>query len=53
MKLRLRNFDAKRGRIGTGAVVNSRKSLIGVERGRGTLVGKLNCRLHKLLIFQK
>ena len=30
-KLRLRNFDAKHGRIETGAVVKSRKGLNGVE----------------------
>ena len=34
-KLRLRNFDARHGRIETGAVVKNRKGLIGVERGRG------------------
>ena len=30
-KLKLRNFDARHGRIETGAVVKSRKGLIGVE----------------------
>ena len=30
-KLRLRNFDARHGRIETGAVVRSRKGLSGVE----------------------
>ena len=35
-KLRLRNFDARRGRIETRAVVKSRKGLIGVEGGKGT-----------------
>ena len=35
-KLRLRNFDARHGRIETGAVVKSRKGLSGVERGKGT-----------------
>ena len=34
-KLRLRNFDARHGRIETGAVVKSRKGLSGVERGKG------------------
>ena len=34
-KLRLRNFDARHGRIGTGAVVNCHKGLNGVERGKG------------------
>ena len=34
-KLRLRNFDARHGRIESGAVVNSRKGLIGVEVGKG------------------
>ena len=32
-KLRLRNFDAKHGKIETGAVVKSRKGFIGVEGG--------------------
>ena len=35
-KLRLRNFDARHGRIETGAVIKSRKGLIGVEGGKGT-----------------
>ena len=35
-KLRLRNFDARHGRIETGAVVKSRKGLSGVEGGKGT-----------------
>ena len=35
-KLRLRNFDAWHGRIESGAVVKSRKGLIGVEGGKGT-----------------
>ena len=35
-KLRLRNFDARHGRIESGAVVKSRKGLIGVEGGKGT-----------------
>ena len=35
-KLRLRNFDARHGRIGTGAVVKNRKGLNGVKRGKGT-----------------
>ena len=34
-KLRLRNFDARHGKIETGAVVKSRKVSIGVERGKG------------------
>ena len=34
-KLRLRNFDARRERIETGAVVKNRKGLIGVEGGKG------------------
>ena len=35
-KLRLRNFDARHGRTESGAVVKSRKGLIGVEGGKGT-----------------
>ena len=34
-KLRLQNFDARHGRIESGAVVQSRKGLIGVEGGKG------------------
>ena len=34
-ELRLRNFDAGHGRIKSGAVVKSRKGLIGVEGGKG------------------
>ena len=34
-QLRLRNFDARHGRIESGAVVRSRKGLIGVEGGKG------------------
>ena len=34
-KLRLRNFDAGRGRLESGAVVKSQKGLIGVEGGKG------------------
>ena len=34
-KLRLRNSDARHGRIETGAVVKSRKGSRGVERGKG------------------
>ena len=34
-KLRLRNFDARHGTIESGAVVKSRKGLIGVEGGKG------------------
>ena len=34
-KLRLRNFDARQGKIETGAVVKSREGLSGVEGGRG------------------
>ena len=37
-KLRLRNFDARHGRIETGAVVKNRKGMSGVEGGKGTLV---------------
>ena len=33
-KLRLRNIDARRGRIETGAVVKSRKGSSGVEGGK-------------------
>ena len=35
-KLRLRNFDARHGRIETGAVVKNRKGVSGVEGGKGT-----------------
>ena len=35
-KLRLRNFDARHRRIETGAVVRSRKGLIGAEGGKGS-----------------
>ena len=35
-KLRLRNFDARHGKIESGAVVKNRKGLIGVEGGKGT-----------------
>ena len=34
--LRLRNFDAKHGRIETGAEVKNRKGTNGVERGKST-----------------
>ena len=34
-KLRLRNFEARHGRIETGAVVKNRKGLSGVEGGKG------------------
>ena len=34
-KLRSRNFDARHGRIETGAVVNNRKGFRGVEGGKG------------------
>ena len=34
-KLRLRNFDARHGKIETGAVGKSRRGLIGVEGGKG------------------
>ena len=37
-KLRLRNFDARHGRIETGAEVKNRKGIGGVEGGKGTLV---------------
>ena len=35
-KLRSRNFDARHGRIETGAVVKNRKGMSGVEGGKGT-----------------
>ena len=35
-KLRLRNFDARHGRIEKGAVIKNRKGIIGVEGGKGT-----------------
>ena len=35
-KLQLRNFDARHGKIETGAVVKNRKEPIGVEGGKGT-----------------
>ena len=35
-KLRLRNFDARRGRSEPGAVVMKRKGMSGVEEGKGT-----------------
>ena len=35
-KLRLRNFDARRGRIETGAVGKNRKGMSGVEGRKGT-----------------
>ena len=34
-KLRLRNFDARPGRIESGALMKNRKGLIGVEGGKG------------------
>ena len=34
-KLRSRNFDARHGRLETGAAVKNRQGLSGVERGRG------------------
>ena len=34
-KLHLRNFDARHGRIESGAAVKSRKGLIGIEGGKG------------------
>ena len=34
-KHRLRNFDARHGRMGTGAVVKNRKGMSGVEGGKG------------------
>ena len=34
-KLRLRNFDARHGRIETGAVVKNQKGMSGVEGGKG------------------
>ena len=35
-KLRVRNFDARHGRIETGAVVKNQMGHIGVEGGKGT-----------------
>ena len=35
LKLRVRNFDARHGRIETGAVVTNRRGQRGVERGQG------------------
>ena len=37
-KLRLRNLDARHGKIKTGAVVKSRKGSSGVERGKRYIV---------------
>ena len=37
-KLRLRNFDVRHGRLGTGAVVKNRKGSSGMERGKGVRV---------------
>ena len=34
-KLRLRNFEARHGRIETGALVKNRKGMSGVEGGKG------------------
>ena len=34
-KLRLRNFDARHGKIESGAVIKSRKGLSGVDGGKG------------------
>ena len=34
-KLRLRNFDARHGRIESGEVIKSRKGIIGVDGGKG------------------
>ena len=34
-KLRFRNFDARHGKIETGAVVNNRNGINGVEGGKG------------------
>ena len=36
-KLRLRNFDARHGRIETGAVIRNRKGMSSVEGGKGNL----------------
>ena len=36
-KLRLRNFDARHGKIESGAVIKSRQGLSGVEGGKGSL----------------
>ena len=38
--LRLRNFDARRGRIESGAVLKSRKELTGVEGGKSVCYQK-------------
>ena len=38
-KLRLRNFDARHGKIETGAVVKNRKGLSGVEGRKGICTG--------------
>ena len=35
-KLRLRNFDARHGRIETGAMIKNRKGTSGVEGGKST-----------------
>ena len=34
-KLRLRNFDARHGKLESGAVVKNRNGLMGVEGGKG------------------
>ena len=44
-KLRLRNVDARHGRIESGAVVKIRKGLIGVEGGQG--IGKKKASVRK------
>ena len=36
LKLRSRNFDARHGKIESGAAIKSRKGLSGVEGGKGT-----------------
>ena len=35
LKLRVRNFDARHGRIESGAEVKSRKGMSGVDGGKG------------------
>ena len=42
-KLRLRNLDARHGKIETGAVVKSRKGSIGVERGKSICSRRDQC----------
>ena len=48
-KLRLRNFDARHGRIETGAAIKNRKGMSGVGGGKGTCyqVGKKKASVRK------